>query len=1115
MKRLAKLFIFLLVVLFSKKSTAQSDCPNMDFSSGTFQNWTTYMGTYAFSGMSQGFDPYRFQIHGAGGTIPNTNGSVPWVPDGYEYVAQVGNFVNGSQADMISYDWTVTAERAGLEVKLAAVLEDDGHPPDEQPRLVFKLVNAQGAVIPCSEYVVIAGGNVSGWVEDGIIEYLPWVTIGMDLTDYIGQTLTIQVGAMDCTNDGHFGTGFVTCKCVPSEVDARYCEGENNTTHLSSPLGYSEYLWSTGETTSEIDVPYPVNGQTGWVQLTSFNGCVLQLNYTLNPSGAASQFTVVNDCQDAIFESTSTADNGFVDQLLWSTSDGGSGEGSIFSYSFPDPGDYAVQLVALNDVPCHDTTEMNIHIFSRPVASVVESKNHWCLGQYSDFESDSYNPDGGSVTQQWILDGNFLSNDIQVDTLFDQIGYHLLQLVVVNEHNCIDTLDIPIHIVEMHIDDVILSAFNGFQISCSGENDGQIQVEASGGAGDYFYEINGGPSSLDEIFYSLYADDYVVTVTDSVGCTADSVVVLNEPAALSISPTISSNYNGFNVTCFDAEDGSLFADISGGVPGYALWLDNVSILPLEEITALAGGNHTLELTDANGCVLQEIVNLLEPSAIQSNVAAIEPYHFFAVSCPWANDGGAVIQPSGGTNSFSCHWSDGALGTQSTLANPEGWIFVTIVDSNGCTEQDSVFLDAPDSLFVYPPVISDFNGVPNPCNGDSLATISLSTTGGADPISFEWSNGLNNGYIFGLTEGFYDVVVSDANGCQEFNLTVDIIDPEPLVNYIGSISDYNGYQLRCKYEHDGFATVGATGGVEPFTFYWTPLNFFGDSMNNLFEGTYECLNTDANGCQDIITVELLAPELLNVEVLNMKTDTCMRSLGHCEVGPIGGVGPFQYLWQTGHTGPVQDSLMGVNQLLTIVDANLCQRIVTVQVPNIDAPIAKFITEEYCENQSAYFGELVSGQYDDGHQGMPNIWHWDFGDGNTSSDKNPTQVYTQAGNYYVTLMVNNEFDCASDTTVEIYVHEGVFIYIPNSFTPNGDGINDVFEPSILGCEEFELEIYSRWGDKIFSAKDERIIWNGSADNGSYYVENGMYFGRLTYRAFCDGEIGVKEFNVAMIR
>ena len=105
-----------------------------------------------------------------------------------------------------------------------------------------------------------------------------------------------------------------------------------------------------------------------------------------------------------------------------------------------------------------------------------------------------------------------------------------------------------------------------------------------------------------------------------------------------------------------------------------------------------------------------------------------------------------------------------------------------------------------------------------------------------------------------------------------------------------------------------------------------------------------------------------------------------------------------------------------------------------------------------------------------------WYWEFGDGFTSTEENPVHQYPIAGIFEVCLTVTNEYGCENKICDTIIIEEISILDVPNAFSPNGDGVNDIFIPLNYGLSDFEFKIYNRWGELIFISNDPVKGWNG---------------------------------------
>jgi gliding motility-associated-like protein len=120
-----------------------------------------------------------------------------------------------------------------------------------------------------------------------------------------------------------------------------------------------------------------------------------------------------------------------------------------------------------------------------------------------------------------------------------------------------------------------------------------------------------------------------------------------------------------------------------------------------------------------------------------------------------------------------------------------------------------------------------------------------------------------------------------------------------------------------------------------------------------------------------------------------------------------------------------------------------------------------------------------------------WNWDFGDGlGNSAEREPVYTYRDTGNYTIRLVSRTEHGCPDTTYRSIRVKGEFAVYIPNTFTPNNDGINEHFKPLCVGVKDFELWIYDRWGVNIFSTSDLEAGWDGTTKGGNRLCQQDVY-------------------------
>ena len=146
---------------------------------------------------------------------------------------------------------------------------------------------------------------------------------------------------------------------------------------------------------------------------------------------------------------------------------------------------------------------------------------------------------------------------------------------------------------------------------------------------------------------------------------------------------------------------------------------------------------------------------------------------------------------------------------------------------------------------------------------------------------------------------------------------------------------------------------------------------------------------------------------------------------------------------------------------------------------------------------------------------NAWSyiWNFGDGSANSFLvNPTHVYDDSGDYLVTLIATDQKGCVDSTSKWIHVFPERYIYIPNSFTPDDDGCNDVFSGNFIGLMSGHFYIFDRWGEVIFESSDLQFKWNGKYQDVP--VQTGTYTWKFVYE-IAKGIFEEVEGHVNVIR
>ena len=454
-----------------------------------------------------------------------------------------------------------------------------------------------------------------------------------------------------------------------------------------------------------------------------------------------------------------------------------------------------------------------------------------------------------------------------------------------------------------------VTIINQINVSCSGISDGSATVAVSGGAGGYQYLWSNGETSLTAD--SLSAGIYFVSVTDNNGCIATTNVTISSPNPLIANATVSSDYNGQDVSCSGDADGIAEVLVSGGTPGYTyLWSTGATD---DFATDLTAGTYFVTATDTNGCNTTVSVTLVDPPLLTADVISI-----ITPSCNGAANGSATVQAAGGTPGYFYNWSNTQTGATAT-GLVAGTYTVTVSDTNGCNVIVTIVINQPQPLEI---ASSDIDVTDVSCNGGNNGAIDITPSGGNAPYSYSWNNGETTEDIAGLVAGIYSITLSDSLGCDT---TISIVVNEPAV-LVATISSTTN--PSCNGNNNGTATVDVTGGTAPYTYLWVNGQTTA-TATNLAEGIYDVTVTDANNCTTTTQAVLVNPVTLTVSA----DVTCFGAgNGVVTATPAGGSAPYTYLWSNGQTGAVVANLFAGTYIVTATDANGCSATDTVQVVN---------------------------------------------------------------------------------------------------------------------------------------------------------------------------------------
>jgi hypothetical protein len=311
--------------------------------------------------------------------------------------------------------------------------------------------------------------------------------------------------------------------------------------------------------------------------------------------------------------------------------------------------------------------------------------------------------------------------------------------------------------------------------------------------------------------------------------------------------TVTSNYNGRDVSCHNSCDGSASVTVISGVAPTYSWTGGGTG---SSISGKCPGTYTVTVTngDAAGCSVSKSVTIQNTPLLVTNPLSTSDYNGYDVSCNGAHDGGAAANPSGGTGPYTYSWNTNPAQTGATATGlGAGNYTVIVTDDNGCVAVGNVTLFEPPLLTTTAAPITNYNGYNVRCHGGSDGAAEAYPAGGVAPYSYSWNTvPVQTTKIAGtLSAQMYTVQVTDLNGCMASANTTLTEPPALTIDAGPNKTVYYGYP------DSSCATLMATGiggGVPPYTLSWTTgATTASTTVCPITSTIYYVTVTDKNGC----------------------------------------------------------------------------------------------------------------------------------------------------------------------------------------------------------------------------------------------------------------------------
>ncbi|MBA4239607.1 MAG: hypothetical protein C0448_02685 [Sphingobacteriaceae bacterium] len=916
------------------------------------------------------------------------------------------------------------------------------------------------------------------------------------------NNLCVGIQTVTITSNGSCTTAITFTLTEPAALTAvttatnSNCGQANGKVCVTIGGGTTPYnnLWSNG-TTSLCSSNLLAGAYTSTV--TDANGCVINASALVNdiagPVVSITSSTNVSCFAGNNGAATTNVTGGVTPySFLWSGT----------SYTTQNVSNFAagLQNITVTDAAgCVGSASVTITQPAQLVSAIGSSTNVACFGQTNGGATILVNGGTPNYSYTW-------TPGVQTSSVMVGVGANTYTCNVIDGNGCSTSQQVTITQPQA----LVISASSFTNVSCFGGNNGQISTTIQGGTPVYSYTWTPAQANPGPFLSGLTAGGYSLSLTDANNCPANINFTILEPSALT------STYTSLPATCGNA-NGSATVSVGGGTPTYSVSWNTAPAQNGLIATNMSPGNNWLAvITDAKGCSITQTVSVANPVPVSISGFSVNPPTCFGLS-----NGTVTVNYSPGTAPYTVNWSNPisqtvttSVLTQSVSGVAGGLYNVTVVDNYGCSSTMPINVVQPSPLALVPSANVTI------CYGQSTQ-ISASGNGGTPGYTYSWTpNTLTGGgpiTVNPTTSTSYNVFATDANGCTTSSQVITVaVTPQLTMSGLAI--------TKCVGETAVLTpTMTSAGNGGPYNFVWSNgvTAIAATTSSVLVTATLPSPNQYTVTVDDGCTIPSgTAVFTVNVNPLPVISFTA---------NPLSGCAPLtvtltgtsdgandMFTW-TSDKGPLGQ---GNPYAGTFVDEGFYS--ITLVVSNPNTGCSNTLTKA---NYIEVFAQPVASFYADPAKTSildPNInfintsqgannYYWDFGDpasingSNNSTAVNPSHAYTYVGPYSVHLIATSIKGCKDTANIVVEITPDFAIYIPNTFTPDGNGLNDVFQPLGVGIDEenYRMDIFDRWGENIFTSNDFRKGWDGSVKGNSKLAPQGVYTYKISVRDLQGGK------------
>jgi len=612
-------------------------------------------------------------------------------------------------------------------------------------------------------------GSITGATSETVAQTTISQTLVNSTTSPATVTYTVTPISGTCIGNSFSVTVTVNPSINPNAVVTNNnCFGVNSasiTTNITGGIPFSsgtpyQLSWTgpNGYTSTATSISSLQPG-TYNVTIADAGGCPFSNSYTINePADIVITVDGENDitCFSANNGSINISVTGGTGAYTYNWTRNTSPFSITEDLSNLSPGTYVVTVTDVNN--CGPKTA-SFTITEPPllVVSLVSQTNVLCFGAATGAITVSVvggTPETG-YNFSWIGPNGFASTNQNLTA----IAAGTYNLIVTDANACVKNLSV---IITQSTE--IIIAYTTTPITCYGDNNASLSVTLSGGNPPYQFQWSNLSTSLSQT--NLSAGNYIITVTDNVGCIKTETIVIPEAPIFTVNPIVSQ------ITCNGANNGSINLNLTGGIAPVALtWSDGSTAGLIRN--NLAPGTYTASISDGTPCFIVRTFTIIQPLPLVLSANLTNSF-----DCTITNTGAIDLVVVGGTLPYTYSWSNGA--TTEDLSNlTSGNYLVNVTDANGCNANAQYPIIRQDPIVITVATQTDFDCAAHTVNQQFVAQVA----GGIPPYQLQWSSGtisgVNNEIMETNTNGTVLLTVTDSNNCTAtYTVTVDT----PILGY---------------------------------------------------------------------------------------------------------------------------------------------------------------------------------------------------------------------------------------------------------------------------------------------------------------------------------------------